>query len=56
MERITLEQMADFFEDAVIEHTHDFGHTIVHSGISGSGARFVLLNDCWGESTLSEGM
>lgn len=56
MQRITLEQVADYLETATIQHTHDLGHAIVHIGVSAAGSRFALMNDMHGNSTLSEGM
>ena len=56
MQKLTLEQTADYLEAAVIEHTHDAGHEIIHLGVNAKGQRFVLVNNCFGESFLGEGI
>lgn len=56
MRMLSLEQTADFLETATIEKSHDVGHAIIHTGISESGSRFVLVNNCYGETVLSESM
>ena len=53
MEHITLQQTADFLENATIEQTVEYGHAIVHFGVSEAGSRFVLMNDCNGETVLN---
>lgn len=58
MQHLTLEQAADFLEAANIEHSINIGHTITHVGCVGSPecpARFVLVNDMYGNTTLSLG-
>lgn len=54
MKSISLQQTADFLEGATIERTLDAGDTIIHSGIGASGFRFILMNDCMGETVLGE--
>lgn len=56
MRMLSLEQAADFIETAIIEKSHDVGHAIIHTGMSESGSRFVLVNNCYGETVLSESM
>lgn len=56
MRMLSLEQTADFIETAIIEKSHDVGHAIIHTGMSESGSRFVLVNNCYGETVLSESM
>lgn len=51
---ISLEDAADYLESATIEHSHDIGHAIVHIGVNRFGKRFVLTNDCLGESRVTE--
>lgn len=58
MQHLTLEQAVDFMESATIEQSIDTGHTIIHIGNAGtadSPARFVLMNDMYGRTTLSMG-
>lgn len=54
MKSISLQQTADFLEGATIEHSFDTGDAIIHSGIGASGSRFILMNNCMGETVLSE--
>lgn len=54
MRILSLEQTADFLETANVEHSNDVGHAIIHIGVSESGARFVLVNDCHGNTALTE--
>lgn len=53
MQHLTLEQAADFLEVATIEKTIDVGHTLVHTGTDEHGARFILMNDLNGNTTVS---
>ena len=48
MQILTLTQSADILETATVEHIADHGHTIVHTGVTDAGRRFVLMNDCTG--------
>lgn len=54
MQKLTLEQAANYLEGAIIEHTHDTGDTIIHVGRNAEGVRFVLANDCFGETSIVE--
>lgn len=56
MRHLSLQDTADYLEFATIQHTNDAGHAIVHIGTSEAGRRFVLVNDCFGNSTLSESL
>jgi hypothetical protein len=56
MRLLNLSQTADFIEAAIIETTIEAGHAIIHTGISESGSRFVLVNDYHGQSVLTESM
>lgn len=56
MQQLTLQYAADYLENATIEHTHDAGYTIIHTGRNAAGARFALMNDCNGETTISESL
>lgn len=56
MQQLTLAETADYLESAIIEHMQDVGHAIIHSGRNAAGARFVLVNDCFGKTTVTEGM
>ncbi|MGT2505928.1 hypothetical protein [Cupriavidus basilensis] len=53
---ITLQQAADLLECATIEQTTNLGHTIVHIGnlgTKGDPCRFVMINDAFGNTSLS---
>lgn len=54
MRMLELQQTADFLEAATIESTANIAHTIVHSGRTEAGNRFVLVNDHYGNSALAE--
>lgn len=53
---LTLGEVADYLEDAIIHKTIDAGHAIIHIGESMAGHAFVLVNDGNGDSVLTEGM
>jgi hypothetical protein len=50
------QETADYLEFAKIKRTINLGYAIVHKGISAAGIDFVLVNDCYGYSALTEGM
>lgn len=56
MQNLTLEQCADYLETAIIEHTRDEGHAIIHTGRNALGMRFVLANDVHGKTALTESL
>lgn len=56
MRLLNLSQTADFLEAATIEKTIEAGHAIIHTGVSEAGSRFVLVNDCHGQTVLTESM
>jgi hypothetical protein len=57
MQQLTLEQAADYLEDAdLLEEPIRIAHTIINVGVTAAGRRFVLINDCHGYTTVSEGM
>lgn len=56
MKQLNLEQAADYLESATIERTHDAGHAIIHIGSNAAGVRFVLMNDAFGMTTVTESM
>jgi len=56
MEIMDLQKTADYLEFAKIEQTINAGHTIIHLGISAAGFDFVLVNDSYGNTALTEGM
>lgn len=53
MQLLSLAQVADMLETATIQNTTDYGHAIVHVGTTEAGHRFVLVNDCNGDSCVS---
>ena len=56
MRRMSFEEVADYLESAKIKRTIDLGHAIVHEGTSEAGVDFVLVNDSYGNTALTEGM
>lgn len=54
MKQLTLEQTADYLERATIERSHDVGHAIIHIGRNAFGVKFVLINNAFGETTVTE--
>lgn len=52
--QLTLEQACDYLQNATVERSVDTGHAITHFGLSAAGARFVMVNDCYGETALIE--
>ena len=53
---LTLEQTADYLEAATIENSIDSGCAITHIGTSPSGVKFILTNDAYGCTALTESM
>ena len=53
MQQLSLEQVADFLDQATIISTTDHGHAIVHTGFNPAGAGFILDNDHTGRSILT---
>ena len=56
MQQLTLEQQADYLDSATIESTMDAGHAIIHAGTNEAGVRFVMVNDCFGRTVVTESM
>lgn len=54
MQQLTLPQAADYLQTASIEQTNDVGHAIIHIGMNRVGAKFVLVNDAYGQTALFE--
>ena len=54
MKIMSLQETADYLEFAKITQTISLGHAIVHKGISAAGVDFVLVNDMFGETVLTE--
>ncbi len=54
MKNITMQQCADYLEEATIEKTFDMGAEILHMGVNATGSRFILLNDWLGNTILGE--
>jgi hypothetical protein len=56
MRNVTLEHLADFLEAVEIEQTIDAGHVAIHivnAGTSESPCRYVIVNDCFGNTTIT---
>lgn len=56
MQQLRLEQQADYLDGAIVSSTVDAGRAIIHTGINALGARFVMVNDCYGHTVVTEGM
>lgn len=56
MKSITLAQAADYLEVAAIESTTNVGSILVHIGKNAAGVRFVMVNNCDGETMLTEAL
>jgi len=54
MKLLTEQQTADYLCEATIHTSVKSGHAIVHTGEGACGHRFVLVNDCFGNTALSE--
>lgn len=54
MKTLTMQQAADYLEAAIIEHTHDAGHAVTHTGTNAAGVPFVLINDYTGQTVVTE--
>lgn len=53
MQHLDLQQAADFLENASIDSTIDFGFALVHSGLSATGHKFVLIDYGMGRTSLT---
>lgn len=53
MKFITLTEAADLLETAEIIQSIDAGHAITHIGTDEAGNKFVMLNNCDGETTIT---
>jgi len=51
---LTLEDFAEYLEGATIKQTIDLGHAVVHHGITNIGFVFTAMNDCFGNTVVSE--
>lgn len=56
MKTLTESETADYLEAATIINTMDGGHAIAHWGISREGFRFMLVNDCHGNTVVTESL
>ena len=56
MKTLSLEQTADYLETATINQSIDEGHAIIHIGENEAGCKFIMVNNCMGETMLSERM
>jgi hypothetical protein len=54
MQTLTMEQTADYLEGATIKTSVDSGYAIVHTGFSPAGVKFILVNDMFGNTVLTE--
>ena len=51
-------ETADYLAAAIIEQSIDEEHAIIHTGTAygGDGCRVVLINDCNGQTVLTESL
>jgi len=58
MRFLTESETADYLAAAIIEQSIDEEHAIIHTGTAygGDGCRFVLINDCNGQTVLTESL
>lgn len=54
MQTLTIEQTADYLDNATTESSADSGFAIVHTGFSPAGVEFILVNDMFGNTVLTE--
>lgn len=54
MRNLSLAEAADYLEAATIEQTIKAGHAVVNVGVNEFGTRFVLVNDCQGQTVVTE--
>lgn len=54
MRNLSLAEAADYLEAATIEQTFPAGHAVVNVGVNEFGTRFVLVNDCQGQTVVTE--
>jgi hypothetical protein len=54
MKSLTIEQTADYLEAATIVSTVNAGWVIMHQGINGFGARFMMMTDMFEATAVSE--
>lgn len=54
MQQLTITQVADYLESAIMQQTIDHGFALIHVGTNAAGARFVMVNNTTGETTLTE--
>lgn len=56
MKSLTQAETADYLESATIINTMDCGHAIAHIGVTDTGIRFMLVNDCYGNTVVTESL
>ncbi|MFN3734862.1 hypothetical protein [Comamonas testosteroni] len=56
MRTLPPEETADYLEAATVIKSMDAGFAITHMGINAAGIKFLLMTDCSGETTVTEGM
>lgn len=56
MQQLELGQAASYLESATIQQSYDTGHAIIHIGKSASGTRFVMVNDAFGQTAVTESL
>lgn len=56
MKMLDLQQTADYLENVSTIQTVDVGHALIHLGETMAGIKFVLVNNMFGQSALTESM
>jgi hypothetical protein len=56
MRTLTLDEMAKYLDHATIERTIDVGHAFIHIGMTVAGFGFVMVNNFFGETVVSESL
>lgn len=56
MKILDLQQTADYLENANIMQTVNADHAVIHMGKNEAGVSFVLVNDMFGQTALTESL
>lgn len=56
MQKLTIEQTANYLEAATVNSTVNAGHAIILIGKNAAGAGFVMVNDANGKTVVSESL
>lgn len=56
MKTLTQTETADYLEAATVIKSMDAGFAITHMGYNAAGVKFLLITDCHGQTTVTEGL